>query len=203
MAVVTVAFEDLDSWLQAQPANTVDTPYELEITGLTASDISRSSISGTLGYILKQNSTKYVDLSRTTIPSDNILWESFFACTSLVIAPKISTGVRELDDTFRSCINLVTVPMLPNGVTEMSNTFEDCRHLVNISAIPDGVTKMFKTFKGCTALIIAPAISNSVTEMIETFYDCTSLIELPDISHWNTINVKDMRRLFYNFSSLN
>ena len=61
----TVAFSDLNTWLSNAAANTADTAYSLNVTGLTESNIKSSDTTGTIGYVLKSNSTKYVNLSDT------------------------------------------------------------------------------------------------------------------------------------------
>ena len=163
MAVVTVAFSDLYDWLDNQPDNTADTPYELNITGLTVSDIRSSSEEDSLGQTIKKHPSKYVDLSATSIPN----------------------GVTSLSSAFEDCFSLVTAPVIPDSVTNMDYTFQSCTSLVNVSVIPDSVTDMYYTFYGCTSLINAPFIPNGITNMAFTFGNCTSLAYKPIIP--NTI----------------
>lgn len=124
MAITTVTISNLSTWLSNQPVNTKDTPYELNITGLTTSNLS------TLKSSLKDNSTKYVDLSGTTIPN----------------------SVTNMDSTFSGCSSLVNVPVIPNSVTRLSSTFDGCTSLVNAPVIPNSVTDMESTFNNCTSL---------------------------------------------------
>src|SRR5574344_1879969 len=150
---ITVAFSDLNTWLSNAAANTADTAYSLNVTGLTESNIKPSDTTGTIGYVLKSNSTKYVNLSDTVIPS----------------------SVTDMFSTFYGCTSLVTAPAIPSSVTNMYGTFYGCTSLVTAPAIPSSVTNMHGTFYGCTSLVTAPAIPSSVTNMAYTFYGCTSL----------------------------
>src|SRR5574344_1870682 len=107
---ITVAFSDLNTWLSNAAANTADTAYSLNVTGLTESNINPSDTTGTIGYVLKSNSTKYVNLSDTVIPSSvtNMTF-TFYGCTSLVTAPAIPSSVTNMYGTFHGCTSLVTV----------------------------------------------------------------------------------------------
>lgn len=174
MAVVTVAFSDLNTWLQNQPANTVDTPYELKVTDLNTSDIGKSSVTGTLGYILRQNNTKYVDLSETLIPNDVTTMDAVFqSCKGLVNAPAIPNGVTSMRDSFNGCTSLVNAPAIPNSVTTMGYAFHGCTSLVNPPVIPNSVYYAPSAFQGCTSLAYKPIIPNSVTESALCYYDVT------------------------------
>ena len=180
MAVVTVAFEDLDSWLQTQPENTVDTPYELNITGLTASDIGSAINDGTLGYILNQNPTKYVDLSNLELPVATSLKNSFVNCKTLIYAPVLPNGVTNMMQTFQQCVNLKEAPVIPNTVTSLNATFTRCDSLIYGPIIPSSVTDMSYTFSPSN-LIYPPMIPDSVTNMTETFAWCSNLAYKPAI----------------------
>src|SRR5574344_253879 len=173
---ITVAFSDLNTWLSNAAANTADTAYSLNVTGLTESNTKYSYTTGTIGYVLKSNSTKYVNLSDTVIPSSvTDMFSTFYGCTSLVTAPAIPSSVTNMYGTFYGCTSLVTAPAIPSSVTNMYYTFYGCTSLVTAPAIPSSVTNMYYTFYGCTSLVTAPAIPSSVTNMTFTFYGCTSL----------------------------
>src|SRR5574344_1182192 len=150
---ITVAFSDLNTWLSNAAANTADTAYSLNVTGLTESNIKSSDTTGTIGYVLRSNSTKYVNLSDTVIPS----------------------SVTNMTSAFYGCTSLVTAPAIPSSVTYMYYTFYGCTSLVTAPAIPSSVTNMSIAFYGCTSLVTAPAIPSSVTDMSYTFYGCKSL----------------------------
>ena len=221
MAVVTVAFEDLNTWLQNQPTNTADTPYELNITGLTASNIGSSLTTGTLGNVIKTNSTKYVDLEATTLPVVNSLQycfqlcgklvkspvipngvtnmeNCFFGCTSLTAAPVIPDSVTNMSYCFSQCITLTTAPNVPNNVTNILRCFQGCKSLTTAPNIPNGVTSLEACFNGCTSLTIAPNIPNGVTNLRVCFTDCTSLTTAPNIPN----SVTNMEGCFANCTSL-
>ena len=182
MAVVTVAFEDLDTWLQAQPDNTKDTPYELNVTGLIASDIVGSSLTPSrLGRCFTNNRTKYVDLSYTTLPDDiTDMHDAFFGCSSLIGVPAIPFGVTNLGECFVG-VSFVNAPTIPNGVTNINLAFYGCRFLVNAPVIPNTVTSLYWTFRSCTSLINAPITPSNVTDMQKTYEGCTSLSYKPII----------------------
>lgn len=188
-----VSINDLSTWLSNQPANTKDTPYEITITGLTTSnynDIKTALIS---------NSTKYVDLSTTSIPNGvTDMTATFQGCSKLVNAPAIPNGVTNMTETFFFCESLVDAPVIPDSVTDMSYTFFDCKSLVDAPVIPNGVIDMTGTFQECTSLVNAPVIPNSVTTMVYTFGDCASLVDAPIIPN----SVNDMSTAFTGCTSL-
>ena len=176
MAVETVAFSELNSWLQAQPRNTADTPYELEITGLTEDNILL------VKNVLQRNSTKYVDLSNTDIPNSILgLYNCFYQCTSLISAPNIPNSVIYMEHCFEGCTSLTTAPNIPNSVTNMESCFCQCTSLTTAPNIPDSVVVMYDCFYDCTALTTAPNIPNSVTDMGYCFCGCTALTTAPNI----------------------
>ena len=217
-----VAFSDLNTWLKSQPENTIDTPYEIEVTGLTASNLRSSSISGTLGNILRRISNKFVDLSSTNIPNNvTSLGSAFIDCSTLVTSPVIPVGVTDLNSTFYNCESLINppiipenvtnmadtfagctalsyAPMIPNGVTNMNGTFLECSALTSAPVIPDSVIRLGQTFSGCIALTSAPKIPSSVTYMRGTFTDCTSLTSASIIPE----GVTNMDYTFYNCPAL-
>ena len=194
MAVTTVAFEDLNSWLQAQPENTTSTPYELNITGLTEFDVEKSTTRGTLGYIIRNNNKKYINISATELPRVSSLDHTFSYCSTLVVAPTIPNSVTSLPYTFSDCTSLVNA-IIPDSVREMTGTFIRCA-LTSI-IIPNGVTSLIGTFSYCTELTVAPNIPNSVTDLSEAFYGCTSLtsVIIPN-------NVTRLFQTFYGCTSL-
>ena len=210
----TVAFSELNTWLQSQPANTVDTPYELEVTGLLVGDVQSSEYTGTLGYVLKQNNTKYVDLRETVLPTGNTSLEKmFYECSSLVYAPSLPNDVDDITRTFSGCTNLKsspvipsnvivmyftfeacsaleTAPVIPESVTDIRGLFYDCTSLINPPTLPSRVTDLYALFYHCTLLTAAPTISNGVTSLNQTFSGCTSLINAPVIPN-SVTNMND------------
>src|SRR5574344_340047 len=130
---ITVAFSDLNTWLSNASANTAYTAYSLNVTGLTESNTKYSYTTGTIGYVLKSNSTKYVNLSDTVIPSSvTNMYGTFYGCTSLVTAPAIPSSVTNMTFTFYGCTSLVTAPAIPSSVTNMYGTFYGCTSLTSV-----------------------------------------------------------------------
>lgn len=197
--VTTIAFSDLDNWLQSQIGNTPETAYELEITGLTINDVGSSRVNGTLGNILKNTNNIYVDLSETELPSEltnlNIAFEN---CTTLIKAPIIPSGVTSLRYTFYGCRALSKAPIIPSGVTDLEDTFAECLALTESPVIPYGVTNMTYTFYYCVKLKCAPLIPNSVVYLSSTFRNCTALEEVPNIP----ASVTDASQCFLDCTSL-
>ena len=143
-----IAFSNLNTWLQSQPENTIDTPYSLKITGLTASNLGSSFSSGSLGYIIRTNTNKYLDLSETELPTINSLYNSFSGCDYLVAAPALPSGITNLQDAFWSCDSLKQAPVIPDSVTNMNETFGNCLLLEYLPIIPSSVTNSNYCYTG-------------------------------------------------------
>ena len=175
----SVSKANLNTWLAGLPANTTDTPYKINITGLTESDIQQQENGqlkqGTLRAILRDNSTKYVDLSSTTLPAIESIKAALASCSSLIRAPAIPSGVKDMSDCFASCSNLQSPVVIPNGVENMWSTFENCKKLTQAPTIPGTVTDMSGTFRGCTSLLAAPEIPASVKGMNFCFSACSAM----------------------------
>ena len=145
--VTGVPIGELDTYLANLPANTAANPYRIEVTGLTTA----SDVRHLLSPALQNNSTKYVDLSATTLPvinTNNVLYN----CTNLVVAPVIPEGSTYLDCCFAGCTSLVTAPVIPSSVTNMSMCFSGCTSLVTAPVIPASVTYMRDCFRNCINL---------------------------------------------------
>ena len=122
-----ININDLNDWLEEQPENTVDTPYE--ITLLQAMDSSNYS---TVRTALLSNPLKYVDLRTTQIStSGNSMLGWFSNCTSLVEAPSvIPNNITNMYGTFHGCTNLKNAPFFPRGIlTTIENCYKDCTSL--------------------------------------------------------------------------
>ena len=180
--VVEVPFSDLNNELSAWSANTTQTPYKLNVTGLIVSDIGTSGTVGTLGNVILSNGLKYVDLRHTVIPSGVIdMHECFSGCTSLTTAPNIPARVTIMQSCFSGCTSLTTAPDIPARVTSLAACFDNCRSLITAPDIPSGVTSMGYCFSYCTSLTTAPKIPDSVTDLTFCFNQCRSLITAPNI----------------------
>lgn len=194
MAVVTVAIEDLNTWLSNQPANTVDTPYEIEITSwYMDTDTNRVTSA------LTNNPTKYVDLQATTIPSFiRDIGSLFSSCKNLIEAPLIPQSVKRMVKCFSGCTNLKNAPIIPEGITSLQETFAGCKNLISAPILPSGLKVMRSTFGGCTNLINAPIIPQTVENMAEAFFNCTKLTEMANIP----TSVTNMNDAYANCTSL-
>ena len=175
--------------------------YYIEVTGLTAPDVTGNFISDSaspLGQKLNSNRQKKVALKFSTMPYVTDMTNCFNGCTSLVQVPNIPNSVTDMSSCFGGCTKLERVPNIPNSVTDMSWCFKDCTKLEQVPNLPDGVTNMSYCFKGCTKLEQVPNIPNSVTNMRYCFYGCTKLERVPNIPD----GVTDMYSCFEDCTSL-
>ena len=173
-----VAYADLHNHLTtAQPET--NGIYYIEITGLTAPDVTGNSISNSaspLGQILNSNRQKKVALKFGAIAGVTDMSSCFNGCTSLVQVSDIPNSVTDMYSCFKGCTKLEHVPNIPNSVTDMHSCFYGCTKLEHVPNIPDGVTDMYSCFEDCTSL-------TSVTLKCEyldgkfhyAFYDCSRL----------------------------
>lgn len=191
---IQVAINDLSNWLELQSENTPQTPYELEITGLTLNTVKN------LPLALKNNPLKYVDLSSTVIRQAWNLYLFFENCTSLVTAPQLPNMSinANVSYCFYNCTSLVSVANIPN-YTSLEGFFLGCSSLTNCPDIPNNVTNLNRCFRGCTSLVTTPRIPDSVINMEFCFYDCTSLSNVTNLpNNQNT----SLDYCFYNCTSL-
>ena len=200
----SVSKANLNTWLAGLPANDKNTPYKINITNLTANDILQdgdgSTVKqGTLRAILQSNSTKYVDLSSTTLPASEDMTAALRGCGTLVRAPAISSGVKNMKDFFSSCSNLQSPVVIPYGVEHMWGTFENCTSLTTAPELPSTLSGtngcgLVRTFSGCTSLTQAPSsIPSGVTNMNFCFSGCSKLSTVPDLP----ANVTSIVSVFY------
>lgn len=197
---IGIPFRLLESYLTALPENTKDTPYKLNVTELTEENIGASSSENTLGFVFRQNNTKYVDLEETVLPSVEYMRNCFGGCSGLVTAPVIPDSVTDMYSCFGNCTSLITAPVIPDSVIFMGNCFYSCTSLTIVPNIPDSVTTMKDCFRNCTSLTTVPNISDSVTNMNSCFRNCTSLKK---INSWNNMsNIYDIYSAFYQCPSL-
>ena len=111
----------LNTYLQGKPANTNTTPY---IVALNVSDLNgNSSTSGSLGYILRVNKTKYVNIDLSSSTFTSIGHEAFFSCTSLT-SITIPNGVTSIGNAaFNGCTGLTSVRFERDGTTIGTSAF--------------------------------------------------------------------------------
>ncbi len=181
-----VEFSSLNTYLASLPANDKDHPYRLNVKNLTEDNLKQNEDnhevrSDTLRAVLKA-STKYVDLSKTTLPTSLTSMDKVFeGCSYLVKSPTIPTSVATMKYCFGGCTNLKEAPTLPSGVTDLSNCFQNCSNITEAPTLPNSVTNLSFCFDGCSKLATPPTIPNTVKNMTRTFSSCTSLTSAPTI----------------------
>jgi len=180
--VFTVPFSKLNDFLSYVPENSPSTAYKVNITELTAYDCRGWStpFSGTLQYVLQQNSKKYVDLSETQFPAELTDGECmFFECTNLTKVklsglPALWRGSR----MFGLCNNLTTVELseLP-AFTDGAGMFITCTSLteVKMSGLP-ALTDGGGMFQECSSLTeIDCSALTGLIDGSQLFENCTNL----------------------------
>jgi len=168
---------DLDTYLKGRPANTAATPYSV---ALNVADLgSYSSTVGSLGYVLQQNKTKYVDLDLSGSTFTSLSVKAFDGCTSLT-SVTIPDSVSLMGSfVFQDCTSLTSVTFPTNALFRQigSNAFRGCSSLTSVT-IPNSVIYIDETFSGCTGLT-SVTIPNSVTSIgAYAFSGCTSLTSI-------------------------
>ena len=179
---------ELSSYLASLPNGSMSNPNVLPaITGLTTSNWTDIKAA------LTANSTKFVDLSATTLPEGiTDMRQGFEDCSNMVKSPSIPNGVTSLQYCFSGCTSLTTAPVIPTGVTNMCACFDTCTSLTTAPVIPDTVTNLWQGFHGCSSLTAAPSLPNSVTTLGHCFSGCTSLTAAPELPD----NVSDIQSCF-------
>lgn len=113
--VVTLNVNELDTWLQSQPENTVDTPYKLNI--IAPEDVwsdgyftKHGTQPSTMAKLLRSYPDIFLDLSETTLTTsgDGI----FKGCGNLIVAPSMPFVGSA---SFEGCSNLKRVPYIGRG----------------------------------------------------------------------------------------
>ena len=175
---LTVA--ELSSWLASQPENTTETPYEINLTDVTDTNITY------IKSYLQANPTKYVNLSPTYITNYSMSLSYLFEnCTTLIESPRFMTPTYGLHPSmyaaFRGCTNL-KYGYLISGTQDASRAFQGCTSLISF---PGGITSYLRDISyfcdGCTSLQTMPYLSDTVTNMEGAFRDCTSLTSITNI----------------------
>lgn len=186
MSAIEVSINSLDSWLQSQPVNSVNSPYELKILDIVESDLNQN---GVLATILNNNSTKYVDLRETILPpvTNMFYFYAFKNCTSLVYSPAVPTGVMSMQASFRGCTSLKEAPVIPNNIDDINSCFRDCTSLISTPVFEE-VTNPGNTqyiiahdaFRGCTSLVsFGSLLPDKISNFEYGFEGCSSLVETP------------------------
>jgi len=149
---IFTSIASMSSFLSAQNDNTPSTAYTIK---LNINDLGGSnSTSGSVGYVISANSTKYIslDLSGSTlITIEDHAFESCAGLTSIII-PDSVTSIG--NSAFNRCTNLtsVTLPANPGFTSIGIAAFQSCAKLTNVT-IPAGVTSIGgSAFNRCTSL---------------------------------------------------
>jgi len=173
LSTTFTSIAELQTYLATKPYNSSSSPYKVK---LIVDDFGgTSSVSGSVGAVLRGASSKYVsiDFSGSTIAS--IGHYAFSSCSSLtsVTIPNSVTSIES--HAFESCTSLTSVT-IPNSVTSIGDyAFSSCSSLTSVT-IPNSVTSIGdKAFESCTSLT-SVTIPNSVTSIGDrAFSYCSSL----------------------------
>jgi hypothetical protein len=171
-AVTFTSITDFETYLSAQPANTAATAYTIK---LNVNDLGNANIAGSVGAILRDNSTKFVTLDLSGSAKTGIEDNAFQSCTNLIDVNLPNTVTSIGESAFNGCTNLTSVN-IPNGVTEIgASAFNRCIVLTSVN-IPNSVTSIgIAAFQSCAGLT-SINIPNNITEIKgSAFNRCTSL----------------------------
>ena len=83
-----------------------------------------------------------------------------------------------MNKCFEGCTKLTGAPKIESGVTNMENSFSGCTDLTQGPDIPSTVYNMYQCFQGCTSLQELKLMCNyddSITYFTEVFYGCSNL----------------------------
>lgn len=178
--VIELTVGQLSTWLSEQSENTPDTPYEINLT-----DVTNTNITYIKSY-LQANPTKYVNLSPTYITNYSMSLSYLFEnCTTLIESPRFATPTFGLHPSmyaaFRGCTNL-KYGYLISGTQDASRAFQGCTSLISF---PGGITSYLRDISyfcdGCTSLQTMPYLSDTVTNIEGAFRNCTSLTSITNI----------------------
>ena len=100
---------------------------------------------------------------------------TFYNCSYMTYAPKVSTNTKDMTNTFTDCTGIPIAPKLPNGVITLEGAFDNCRSLVTAPTIPTSVKNMNCTFFNCRALTAATKIPENVVDVTSLFEGCRKL----------------------------
>jgi len=153
------SIDELGTWLSSQPVNSAATAYNVK---LTVNNLGGDyNTAGSLGYVIRNNNTKYVNLDLSGNTFTSIGKNSFAYCTSLT-SVTIGSDVSSIGDgAFSECTNLKSVT-IGSGVTSIGGlAFGGCTNLTSIN-IPGIVTKIEDgAFYYCTRLTSVTFVTGS------------------------------------------
>ena len=121
----TLDFNNVKNWLDSQPENTADTPYEIIITNAPSNGYS-SVISRFVNIVGMEMSSGVTSIDK----------EAFYNCTGLtsITIPNSVTSIG--DRAFELCSNLTSIT-IPEGVTSIGDyAFRECTSLTSVLMCP-------------------------------------------------------------------
>lgn len=205
---IETVFNLLDTLLKQLPENTVDTPYDIEITEISYEQCQGgvSMKKDSIGYVLSRaNKYKYVGLSFTTLSSDiTSTLHMFYDCSNLIsLDTSAFINVEKVGSFCSGCTNLkyINTSGLANIQGGQKNMFYNCTSLTTIDTSAfinlSGADYMFR---GCTSLTtIDTSAFTNITNAMYMFNGCINLKSI-DISAFN--KVKNASSMFKDCTSL-
>jgi len=173
---VYFSITELSDFLASMPANTKTTPYAVALN--VSNPGGTSDAVGSLGRMLKNNPTKYVNLNLSGSTFINIGNNTFDGCTSLagVTIPNSVTSIG--DKAFYGCTGLdgITIPNSVTSIEELS--FSGCINLRNIAIGSDKISLSRNRNWGTifSATNLAVTFLDNITNIGNfAFYYCTRL----------------------------
>lgn len=182
MARTDVIYTNLSNWLSQQPANTVDTPYQIRVTQSATVTTLLWDYLPNVATALRNNPSKYVDISFDRAGGNSYSFVGVFKnCTSLVVAPNILSNFdSDYTEAFYGCTNLKIGCQLYRQSSSSSQTFNATRMYYNCTSLVDDYEVSFpsslkETYFGCTSIRNYTTDMNKLTDMEGAFQGCTSL----------------------------
>jgi len=188
----TYRFDDIDAlaeFLSMAPANTVDTPYDIVLSGLNV-ETDFDDGSDPMGKLFSALNGRYVNLDMSACGGVNFQGTSYFNTgKDLICFINLPTGITSIGDyAFIHYKNLTNIE-LPSGLSSIGNSaFSGCTNLA-LTSLPEGLTSIGGdspygggAFYGCTKLALTSLPAGLTSTGYETFYGCTNLAltSLPD-----------------------
>jgi len=166
----TYRFDDIDAlaeFLSMAPANTVDTPYDIVLSGFNV-ETDFNDGSDPMGKLFSALNGKYVNLDMSTCEGTNYPGMNSYTpdrdkiCFMILPAGLTSIG----ENAFLNCNNLL-LTSLPEELSSIgNNAFSNCTSLTQIT-LPATVSLGYSPFKNCnslTSFIVTGTGSLSTTE---------------------------------------
>ena len=185
----------------------------VSIDGLNVLDTS--NVTNMYGMFLNCEKLGNIYLSQWDTKNVTNMSHIFAHCAelkTLTFGDNFSTSnVTDMSGMFYDCVSLTGLNVSKfdtSKVTTMWGMFNDCRSLTSLSvsnfntANVTNMSNMFDQCKGLTTLNISNFNTSKVTDMGSMFSLCNNLTTLKLGDNFSTANVKSMRHMFLNDSSL-